>query len=101
MHGPSCPPVYAPITAETAHWPTLVFEDGDVGDLVRCDCGEQGYDWRQGREWFAKHMAGTLDVVGLAVAMNTAQITAEEIRLGHDLRVPAERIAKAYNGGRS
>lgn len=38
-----------------------------------------------------------LDVVGLAVAMNTADITAEEIRLGRDLRVPAGRIAKAYD----
>jgi hypothetical protein len=31
----------------------------------------------------------------LAAAMNDAQITAEEIRLGHDLTIPARRIMKA------
>ena len=46
-----------PVTPLTAdHWPTLVFTDGD-GDLVRCSCGEQGFDFKQGREWFAKHIA--------------------------------------------
>lgn len=35
---------------------TLVFEDGD-GDLARCSCGEQGYDFSQGEEWWAKHTA--------------------------------------------
>lgn len=42
------------------HWPTLVFEDGD-GDLCRCDCGEQGYDFKQGREWFAAHLSHLRD----------------------------------------
>jgi hypothetical protein len=37
------------------HWPTLVFEEGD-GDLCRCSCGEQGFDFKQGREWFAAHL---------------------------------------------
>lgn len=41
-----------------------------------------------------------LDVEGLAVAMNTAQVTCDEIRLGRDLRVPAARIARAYRGAR-
>ena len=34
----------------------------------------------------------TLDAVTLAVAMNSAQITADEIRLGHDLIPVAERV---------
>lgn len=37
-----------------------------------------------------------LDVDRLAAAMNDAQVTALEIRLGHDLTIPARRIAKAY-----
>lgn len=41
------------------HWPTLVFE-ADDGDLCRCDCGEQGYDFQQGRKWFAEHLAVTV-----------------------------------------
>jgi hypothetical protein len=39
-----------------SHWPTLVFQAED-GDLCRCDCGEQGFDFKQGREWFAAHIA--------------------------------------------
>ena len=42
------------------HRAWLVFEDGDVGDLCRCSCGEQGYDFRQGREWYALHVARLL-----------------------------------------
>jgi hypothetical protein len=41
------------------------------------------------------HPSG-LDVERLAVAMNDAQVTCDEIRLGHDLGVPAARIAAAY-----
>lgn len=37
-----------------------------------------------------------IDPGRLAVAMNTAQIRAEEISLGRDLRVVAERVAAAY-----
>jgi hypothetical protein len=33
-----------------------------------------------------------MDVERLAVAMNDAQVTCDEIRLGRDLRVPAARI---------
>lgn len=36
-------------------------------------------------------------VLDLAVAMNTAQIEAREIRLGHDLTVPARRILAALD----
>ena len=39
--------------------------------------------------------ARALDIETLAVAMNTAMIQPEEIRLGRDLRVPATRIVAA------
>jgi hypothetical protein len=44
----------------------LVFRD-EVGDLGRCSCGEQGFDFKDGREWYANHvlalLRGELDVV--------------------------------------
>lgn len=40
------------------HSMELIFED-EHGDLVRCSCGEQGFDFEQGREWFRIHLGGT------------------------------------------
>jgi hypothetical protein len=40
-----------------------------------------------------------LDVERLAVAMNDAGVTPDELRLGRDLSVPAKRIAAAYAEG--
>lgn len=42
-----------------------------------------------------------LDVERLAAAMNDAQVIASEIALGHDLTVPARRIADAYGAADS
>ena len=39
----------------------------------------------------------TLDVERLAVAINDAQVQSSEMALGHDLRIPAARIAAAYD----
>lgn len=38
------------------HALTLVFRDAEAGDLGRCDCGAQGFDYNDGRDWFAEHM---------------------------------------------
>lgn len=68
----------------------------DAGIYQGCACGWRDFhetNWLQHLEAARPH----LDVERLAVAMNTAQIEAIEIRLGHDLMVPAERIAKAYD----
>ena len=43
-------------TVLVAHVFTLVFEDGD-GDFARCSCRERGWDFKQGREWYAAHLA--------------------------------------------
>ena len=48
------------------HWPELVFVDGD-GDLCRCSCGEQGFDFAHGREWFAGHLSALLPESGVFV----------------------------------
>lgn len=46
----------APPAVRKRHQFTLVHETGE-GDLGRCSCGESGYDFAQGREWFAGHLA--------------------------------------------
>lgn len=37
------------------HRARLVLED-EHGDFIRCDCGEQGYDFDQGRVWYIGHL---------------------------------------------
>lgn len=39
----------------TEHRFDLVFED-EHGDLARCSCGEQGFDFNKGIDWFAEHI---------------------------------------------
>jgi hypothetical protein len=34
---------------------SLIFED-EYGDFWRCSCGEQGFDFEQGKEGFREHL---------------------------------------------
>lgn len=70
--------------------------------IERPDCIHGVWDAING-DHFAEHVAAALDtppaeglgVERLAVAMNTAQLKPEELRLGRDLRIPAQRILNA------
>lgn len=53
------------------HRATVVFRDADAGDLIRCLCGEQGYDFVGGLEWFPEHI--------LDVWMNTPKTRKQRI----------------------
>lgn len=73
-------PVAVPLRAALFdHRPTLVMED-ETGDLLRCTCGFQEFDFAQGKEAFAKHLAA------LAVEAVRPETDIDEERLARALR---------------
>lgn len=75
----------APLTAE--HRFSLVVED-EIGDLFRCSCGAQDWDFAQGEEAYARHLATTLarepspDTAALDVYQVEVALTAEPLPFG-------------------